>query len=67
MNSPWINESFQVAGKQFDWSLSLSKSLSMAFRKVGVVLFVDLQNDRRFCATDKLTADFYDNGTGSSE
>ena len=39
----------------------------MAFRKVGVVLFVDLQNDRRPCATDKSTADIYDDGTGSSE
>lgn len=39
----------------------------MAFRKVGVILFVDLQNDLRSCATDKSTADFYDDGTGSSK
>ena len=39
----------------------------MTFHKVGVVLFVDLQNDLRSCATDKSTAEFYDDGTGSSE
>ena len=33
VNSPWINSSF-FAGNQFYWSLSLSKSLSMAFCKV---------------------------------
>ena len=58
---------FPCKGKQFNWSLSLSKSLSMAFHKVGVVLFVDLQNDLRSCVTDKSTAEFYDDGTGSSE
>ena len=53
--------------KTVNWSLSLFKSLSMVFHKVGVVLFVDLQNDLRSCATDKSTAELYDDGTGSSE
>ena len=39
----------------------------MVFRKVGVVLFVDLQNDLRPCATDESTVEFYDDGTGLSE
>ena len=39
----------------------------MAFHKVGVVLFVDLQNDLQPCATDMSTVEFYDDGTGLSE
>ena len=39
----------------------------MVFHWVGVVLFVDLQNDLRPCATHKSTVQFYDVGTGLSE